>query len=300
MFNKIFFLTIFPFLLFAQQDSFFSLYRFNMNIINPAFAGSEGQNIVSINSRNQWVSIENAPKNQLLILSSPRKNNVGLGFSVISSKFFIEQNTTTYIDFSYKLNFSDETSLFLGLKGGASFYKADISGLGSSNSVLDPAQKAISSFTPNFGIGALLKSANYWISLSIPRLFSSENDLNFISTDRVHSYLAAGFNIELSNDFILKPSFLSRKVKDLPITHELSTHLEFKKLFQVGSFYRTNKTLGAVIFTSYKNIIDIGYAYELPTDNTLSNLSLKNHEIFLRFKFGESIGEEEVSQELSE
>ena len=68
MFNKIFFLTIFPFLLFAQQDSFFSLYRFNMNIINPAFAGSEGQNIVSINSRNQWVSIENAPKNQLLIL----------------------------------------------------------------------------------------------------------------------------------------------------------------------------------------------------------------------------------------
>ena len=186
------------------------------------------------------------------------------------------------------------------MKGGASFYKADISGLGSSNGIVDPAQKAISSFSPNFGIGALLKSANYWISLSIPRLFSSKNDLNFISTDRVHSYLAAGFNIKLSNDFILKPSFLSRKVKDLPITQELSTHLEYKKLFQVGSFYRTNKTLGAVIFTSYKNIIDIGYAYELPTDNTLSNLSLKNHEIFLRFKFGESSVEEVVSEEVSE
>ena len=58
------FLTV-PLFLFSQQESFFSLYRYNMNIVNPAFAGSENETTLSLTSRNQWISIEESSRFQL-------------------------------------------------------------------------------------------------------------------------------------------------------------------------------------------------------------------------------------------
>ena len=287
MFKKKYLLfLISPLLFFSQQESFFSLYRYNMNILNPAFAGSEDQTSLSLTSRNQWISIENAPKTQVLIFSSPRKKNVGLGLSFISNKFYVEDTSIAYVDFSYKLNLTEQTKLFFGLKGGASFFKADISSLTSTNSVSDPAQKAVSSTKLNFGIGALIKSKNYWISFSIPRLFGkNNNDDIYISTDRVHNYFSGGTNIKLTDDFILKPSFISRKVQYLPMTHEISLNLDFKNNIQLGSFYRSNNRTGALLFVSISRFFDIGYAYELSIDKNLLNLGINNHEIFLRIRF---------------
>tara|TARA_B110000444_G_scaffold254011_1_gene285812 strand:- start:178 stop:990 length:813 start_codon:yes stop_codon:yes gene_type:complete len=270
-----------------------------MNILNPAFAGSENQTTLSLTSRNQWISIENAPKTQVLIFSSPRKKNVGLGLSFISNKYYVESTSIAYVDFSYKLNLTDETKLFFGLKGGASFFKADISSLISTNNISDPTQKAVSSTRPNFGIGALIKSKDYWISFSIPRLFgNNDNNDIYISSDRVHTYFSGGTNIRLTDDFILKPSFISRKVEYLPMTHEVSINLDFKNNIQLGSFYRTNNRTGALLFISLKSFFDIGYAYELNIDKNLSSLGINNHEIFLRIKFDAGNTEiEEVFEE---
>ena len=295
--NLILFFLASPLMLFSQQESFFSLYRFNMNILNPAFAGSENQTILSLTSRNQWISIDNAPKTQVLIFSSPRKKNVGLGLSFISNKYFVEDTSIAYIDFSYKLNLTENSKLFLGLKGGASFFKADITGLASTN-LSDPVQKAVSSTRPNFGIGALLKSNNYWISFSVPRLFrNSDNESVYTSSDRVHTYFAGGTNIKLTDDFILKPSFISRKVEFIPMTHEISLNLDFKNYIQLGSFYRSNNRTGALLFVSIKSFFDVGYAYEINTDRSLSNLGINNHEIFLRVKLGGGINQDENNDE---
>ena len=43
--KKIIFLMIFfPVLIFGQQESYYTLYFENMQVINPAFAGSESKN----------------------------------------------------------------------------------------------------------------------------------------------------------------------------------------------------------------------------------------------------------------
>ena len=119
-----------------------------MSLINPAYAGAEAKNIFAITSRNQWATLENSPKAQVMTFSSQRKNNVGLGVSISSNKYFVEKNTTTYIDFSYRLTFNQSTNLFLGLKGGAAFYKANLLGLSNnSGSTIDPAQGLFSRLT---------------------------------------------------------------------------------------------------------------------------------------------------------
>ena len=118
--RKLFYILIFilPFTAVAQQESYYSLYRYNMNVINPAYAGAEASNMLSLLSRRQWSQMEDAPNTIAFAYSSARENNVGLGLSVVSDRVFIEQQTFAYVDFSYKLSMSDDSNLYLGLKGG--------------------------------------------------------------------------------------------------------------------------------------------------------------------------------------
>ena len=139
-----------------------------MSLINPAYAGSEAENMIALTSRNQWVSLENSPKTQVMTFSSERGKNVGLGLSFIANNFFVERNTASYIDFSYKLNFTNETALYLGLKAGATFYKENLLGLTSSSLSIDPAQGLFSRVNPNLGVGMLIQSPVFWFSFSVP------------------------------------------------------------------------------------------------------------------------------------
>ena len=38
-------LVLVPLISFSQQESYYTLYRFNMNVINPAYAGALGKNV---------------------------------------------------------------------------------------------------------------------------------------------------------------------------------------------------------------------------------------------------------------
>ena len=152
-------ILIIPNLISSQQESYYSLYRYNMNVINPAYAGADASNMLSFTSRSQWASGQDAPNTLALAFSSARENNVGLGISLVSDKVFIEQQTFAYVDFSYKLQMSGESALFLGLKGGGNFYSADPTALSAYLSVGDPSQVSLSKFNPNIGAGAYFKAA---------------------------------------------------------------------------------------------------------------------------------------------
>jgi hypothetical protein len=122
-----------------------------MNVINPAYAGALGKNIFAFS------------------YSSERANNVGLGFSVVSDKVFIEQHTFAYVDFSYKLDMVS-TQLYLGLKAVGNFYSANPRGLITYTSS-DPAQQQLLRFNPNVGAVAILKGELFWAFFSIPGKF---------------------------------------------------------------------------------------------------------------------------------
>ena len=108
--------VLIPLFTYGQQESYYTLYRYNMNVINPAYAGALGKNVFAFTSRRQWSSMQDAPSTLAFSYSSERENNVGLGLSVVSDKVFIEQQTFAYVDFSYKLDM-ESTQLYLGLKG---------------------------------------------------------------------------------------------------------------------------------------------------------------------------------------
>ena len=281
-------LVLVPLISFSQQESYYTLYRFNMNVINPAYAGALGKNVFAFTSRRQWSSMQDAPSTLAFSYSSERANNVGLGLSVVSDKVFIEQQTFAYADFSYKLDM-ESTQLYLGLKAGGNFYSADPRVLSTYSTSSDPAQQQLSRFNPNVGAGAYLRGELFWASFSIPRLFNvkrESDNLAVTAKDRVHSYLGGGADFAIGSGLLLKPSVLFRKVKGLPVTTDITTMLSWQNQFDLGVSYRTSSAFALLAVVSLGGF-DIGYAYETPTDSSLSQLNLKTHEIVLRINLGQ-------------
>ena len=265
-------------MLLSQQDPFLSFYKNQMSIINPAFAGIEYDYSLTFNSRNQWATIENSPSTQFFSISSKREKNVGIGISFVSNKAFIESRTMTYIDFSYKLQISSETNLFLGLKPGGTFFDINFNNLSFNT---DPALTNYSKFNPNLGIGFLLQSNKVWLSLSTPRLFNSEGDgiINSYATNS-NIYTAVGINLNLKDNIVLKPSLLARFTEGYESVLDLSTMVNVNDRFEFGGNYRTNNSLSGLFLVNIKNF-RVGYAYETSTNNSGYNINLNTHEILL-------------------
>jgi type IX secretion system PorP/SprF family membrane protein len=268
-----------------------------MSFYNPAYVGSNFVNEVSVSTRNQWTSIENSPRGQLLTLSSPRKNNVGLGISAFTRKNFVERRSLAYIDFSYKLQFSSEKFLFLGLKGGTSLFKTDFSEISNQSIITDPALNNTNRVKPNLGVGMLLKYPKFYFSFSIPRLFS-QSDNNFeYNNERMNTYLGVGFKKEVLSNIGFETNAFLRLIQGSKAIMDLNGLLSFNENLKLGANYRTNNTISPLLQLKINNL-DIGYGYEFSLNNNLVGLGVKTHEIFLKFilENKDTVDQEESSE----
>lgn len=276
---------------FAQQESLITIYKDQMNIVNPAFAGVNNESNLSVGYRKQWIGVNNAPESQMFVFGTSLGKNLGMGLSVTNDKTFIEKQTFVGIDFSYKLKMDEQTELYLGLKAGGSFYQVNTSGLNTFNGEGDPALISFSSFRPNIGIGALLKKENFYMSLSFPKLLNTvrantETAQVYVATNRSQMYFSGGYDYALGtqSNLTLKPSFIFRYVKSAPVVIDYNLSLDFYKKVEIGILYRSSKTVGGIAKFAIIKDLFFGYAYEMPTRSDLSN-RMNTHEFLLHYKF---------------
>lgn len=276
--------------LFAQQESTFSFYRYQMNLVNPAYAGAEDKTVIASGIRNQWSGIENAPESKSATFGIPVGKNIGLGISAVWDKTFIERSTFLGIDASYKVKVTENTQLYLGVKAGGNFYDVNTTGLNTYNVVGDPALRSINTFNPNIGFGALVKHKKFFMSLSIPRVLDTERAKNIdgyaaVATDKPHVYFSSGydFNLNSTETLVLKPSFFLRYVNNAPVSIDFNTVLNVDDLVEFGGTYRSDKAFsGMVNFKISKKLI-IGYVYEVSTRVELAR-ARNTSELLLRYE----------------
>lgn len=274
----------------AQQDPNYTFYRFNMNIINPAYAGSSEMTEVGLNIRSQWASVQGAPETQSLVFGTSVGKNVGIGFSAINDKTFIENQTSIALDFSYKLKINENNELFFGIKGGFTSYDVNTEGLLTYGIQQDMSLMNIDGrFNPNVGAGLYLKNENYFVSLSVPKILTpdrlEQNDgLARLGIDKVHYYLSGGYDFLLSKNIALKPSALLRHVDSAPISLDFTVLSEFNNRFGIGAAYRLDESVSG-LFIFKTGWIDIGYAYEIALQNPISNSDNGSHEIMMSLSF---------------
>src|SRR5690554_3229684 len=113
----------------AQQDPQYTQYMYNMNVVNPAYAGSKESLSITGLYRNQWSGIDNNPVTFTFAAHSPVGKNVGLGLSAIRDELGPVKETNVFADFSYTLNLSEKVKLALGVKAGVTFHDVSLAGL---------------------------------------------------------------------------------------------------------------------------------------------------------------------------
>nr|WP_315164599.1 type IX secretion system membrane protein PorP/SprF [uncultured Flavobacterium sp.] len=277
--------------LLAQQANNFAFYKNQMNVINPAYAGIDNKTLITGSIRSQWTGVKEAPKTQAVSFGTSIGKNLGFGISVINEATFVEKLTSVGIDLSYLVKLNEATDLYLGIKAGGNSFNVNSSGLELYSVDVDPAFASINSFSPNVGVGAVLKGEKYFLSLSVPKLISFKDVKNsdgyaMVSTNRSQVYASGGydFNLNPSGTLILKPSFMARYTSAAPISVDLSTMLMINNNFEVGGMYRTDQAVAAMASITLSKKLLVGFAYEVSSRAELATAKSTN-EIVVQFKF---------------
>ncbi len=295
--KKILFTISFAFLVIsnadAQQDPHYTQYMYNMNVMNPAYAGSKENLSVGLLYRAQWVELEDAPRTATFSVHSPVGKNVGLGLSVISDKIGPVEENNAYADFSYTLNLGGEHRLAFGIKAGATFHKVglfDQIGNGHVPDANDPAFSAnVDNTYLNAGAGLFYYTQNYYLAFSVPNMLKSKhlditrngNDYQF-GSETQHYFLTGGYVFQLSENTKFKPSFMLKSAFNVPTSVDVSANFLFFEKFEIGASYRLEDSFGGMVNFAVTPTIKIGYAY----DHIVSDLDIAtpaSHEFMLLF-----------------
>lgn len=277
----------------AQQDPHYTQYMYNMNVINPAYAGSKENLAFGLLYRKQWVDIEDSPTTFTFSGHSPAGRNVGLGLSLISDRIGPVEETNAYGDFSYTLNLGGEHRLALGLKAGLTFQNIGLLSDINDGSLQDPTDEAFSSNSSNtyfnIGTGFFYYTQKYYIALSVPNMLKSKHlSVRESGEERVygeesqHYFLTGGYVFDLSPSVKFKPFAMLKSAFDSPASLDVSANFLFSEKFEVGATYRLDDSFGAMVNYAITPSLRIGYAY----DHIVSDLDVttpSSHEVILLF-----------------
>ncbi|UOX33632.1 type IX secretion system membrane protein PorP/SprF [Flavobacterium sediminilitoris] len=287
------FLIVFAIKSQAQQDPHYTQYMYNMNVMNPAYAGSKENLSIGLLYRQQWVNVDGAPKTATLSGHSPVGKNVGLGLSVISDKIGPVEENNAYADFSYTLNLGGEHRLALGLKAGATFHRVGLYSEIGNGFVPDENDIAFSENVNNtylnVGTGFFYYTQKYYVALSVPNMLKSKyldvtkngNDYQF-GSETQHYFLTGGYVFNLSDNTKFKPSFMLKSAFNVTPSLDVSANVMFFDKFELGATYRIDDSFGGMVNYAITPSIRVGYAY----DHIVSDLKVTtpaSHEFMLLF-----------------
>ena len=276
----------------AQQDPHYTQYMYNMNVINPAYAGSKENLAFGLLYRKQWVDIEDAPTTATFSGHSPVGKNVGLGLSAINDEIGPVKETNVYADFSYTLNLGGEHRLALGIKAGTTFHDVGLFDQVYNNvpQADDPAfRENVNNTYFNVGAGFFYYTNNYYVAFSVPNMLKSKhleitnsgNEMEF-GSETQHYFLTGGYVFQISDNMKLKPSFMLKSAFDVSPSIDGSLNALFFERFEIGATYRLDDSFGGMVNYAITPNLRIGYAY----DHIVSDLNVttpSSHEVMLLF-----------------
>ena len=269
----------------AQQDPNFTLYNFNMNIINPAYAGTKDSPELNLVYRSQFLGIDDAPRTVSMAYSKNVGRNLGIGISLINDKVFILKQTDVAVDISYKIKLSEQTKLYFGLKAGGGFTNIDLTRAydGGDDPLFLENQDF---FNPHVGAGIHVQNEKFYITVSTPNFlkgkrYEKQGNAPTVAIDNSHFYLGTGVNLSLSENLMVTPMFMMRNVEGVPNSYDMGAAFDIHKKVIIGMNYRVKEMISSYTLLDVSDKLKFGVAYDV----TMSDLYLVDQRGSIEFIF---------------
>jgi type IX secretion system PorP/SprF family membrane protein len=266
----------------AQQDPQYTQYMYNMNVVNPAYAGSKESLSVGALYRGQWSGIEGAPQTFTFNAHTPLGDGFGVGLSAISDQIGPVDETNLYADISYTIDVGQNSKLAFGIKTGATLQNSNFTDLYLQDE-MDPAfQEDLSEIYPNLGAGVLYYTDKFYLGLSVPNFLSSthlEVDGREFGSEKQHYFVTAGYVFDINDHIKFKPSTLVKSELGSAVSFDVNANFLFHDKLEVGVSYRYEDAISALASIRFTDLVRVGFAI----DTTKSNLNNPSYEAFIIF-----------------
>jgi type IX secretion system PorP/SprF family membrane protein len=274
----------------AQDQTNFTQFYLNPYLINPSFAGLDGQSVVSIIYRRQWINIQGGPAIANASMHTALNPKASIGFSVTNDKKGLLNNSALLFTLGYTVAVEDHTYLRFGISAGGNWNTIDLEKFESST---DPALANIldnnASLTGNAGIS--LHHKLFHIGVAMPTIFSP----SYVSPDVftitevkpfqsviVHASNRFYFN---NNNNVFEPYAIYRINNGLPSQFEVAGVVHLNHVVWAGASFKQDFGLSALAGLKLKNMLAIGASYSLKNsgDNELNGATF---EVSIGYLFG--------------
>lgn len=275
----------------AQQYPWWSQYRNNQTLYNPAFCGTKRLIDVRINYRNQWTGFDGSPKTYALSLNSRLwKGRVGVGGFIFKDDIGPFKNINSSLTAAYHLKFADSEVSF-GVQG--NYLKTTFKG--NEVTLRNQQDKAINQFVEdkagNFdgSFGILYYNDRFHLGIGANNIASSK--FEYYKSDSLkkgkytnapHYNLSAGFNYADDPDFTFENSILAVFVPGVPFSFDYTLRLHMKKQIIAGFSFRLNDAIALHLGYTIKEKFQISYSYDIVT-SPLRKYQNGSHELSLIF-----------------
>ncbi len=267
---------------YSQQDPQYTQYMYNMNVVNPAYAGSKESLSITTLFRDQWTGIEGSPRTFTLSGHSPVGNGLGLGFSAINDEIGPVEETNAYADVSYTIDFANDHHLAFGVKAGATFQDVGLLDLQLQDFNDVAFSENVSETFFNVGAGVFYYTDNWYVSLSVPNFLSASYlDVNGreFGTDEQHFFATAGYVFQLNQDIKFKPSVFVKSEFNSIVSYDVNANFLFYEKFEVGASYRAEDSFSGLVGFRPTDWVQVGFAY----DSSVSDINEPSYEAFVTF-----------------
>ena len=280
----------------AQQQGQFSQYMLNPYIINPAAAGAQNNTEVISSFRGQWVGVDGAPINYYVsgqtilgrlypeMRNRIRPKQAG-GIIFKGQELGAFKRNGIYASYAYHLPVAKGTFVSVGLSAGMLNYQLNTNKVIFSNDNPDAAVQNVTNqnrFDANAGVFIYNKKG--YIGLSVMQLLKSPLGFSTTFPDygylNNHLHLLAGYNIDLSDQFVLEPSVLIKSVAPVSYQIDVNAKVTFQNRFWAGVSYRKQDAIAFLAGLNVNDIFLVGYSYDFTTSGLRID-SKGTHEILV-------------------
>lgn len=275
----------------AQQMPYYSQFRSNLYMINPAVTGTKKLVDARINYRTQWVGYDNAPRTTGFSLHSRfMKGKMGAGLYVMQDEIGPSKQMNYGLSYAFHLRFPD-VELSAGLA--ANFTKYTLIGDRMFlHNTQDPAidqHVSNSTWVPDAHAGVYLYNDRFHVGLSMMHMIESTAEFYKADTTKKgfikyvnHVNFTMGYNYSQNPDFIFESTLYGIYVAGTPFNLDYTLRVHFKQLVFAGFSLRMRDAvalhLGVTLFEEYQ----VSYSYDFLT-SSFKNYSSGSHEIMIAF-----------------
>jgi type IX secretion system PorP/SprF family membrane protein len=273
----------------AQQYPFWTQYRSNLFMMNPAVAGTRQNIDARVSYRNQWTGFEGAPVTMGASLHMKLyKNTMGVGGYVFQDKIGPFTTITSALAYSFRVKF-DDVALSFGLSGNYNRQQVNTGFMTYQNSQdAAIANMANTQKANNFnGSGGLmLYNDRFHIAFSINNLLGSTYKYDKKSSKKVgeiktvpHYCFSLGYNYAANPAYVFENNVMAVLVPGIPILLDYYLRLHIKGALFVGGGIRFGTAVVGQVGWTFSTW-QASYSYDYTTNN-LRGSNSGSHEIKL-------------------